>query len=506
MTDITPIHVTTAIIGAGFGGIGAAIRLKKTGDHDFLVFERATEVGGTWQANTYPGAQCDIPSVLYSFSFAPNPNWTRLYPLQSELKAYIERCATEAELWPHIRLSHDVTAAQWDDAAQLWRITAAGNSFTATFLIAATGPFSEPSIPDLPGLEQFTGPVFHSAQWRHDVDLRGRAVGVIGTGASAVQFVPQLQPEAAKLVLFQRTPTWILPHPDRPVSPAIRALFSKLPSVQRTLRAMVSLLQEAMVPGLVYNPALLRPMEAFGRWHLRRQIADADQRAKLTPQYAFGCKRPTFSNTYYPALAAPNAEVETQGIRRVTATGIETVRGTHHRLNAIVFGTGFKLAHNEGFTRIRGRDGKTLAEAWEGGEMKAHLGTAVAGFPNLFMILGPNSVVYTSQVVTIESQLDFILSAIGQARRNGIRSIEVSAQAQQAFTDTVDRRLATSVWNTGGCSSYYLSPSGRNFTFWPGFVFTFARRMHRADLDEFDVRFGSALPASSDCSESVMGR
>jgi cation diffusion facilitator CzcD-associated flavoprotein CzcO len=497
MAETIPTHVGTAIIGTGFGGVGAAIRLKEAGDDDFLLFERASEVGGTWQANTYPGAQCDIPSALYSFSFAPNPDWTRLYPLQSEIKAYIERCVDDAAIRHHIRFRHDVTAADWDDLAQVWRISAAGRSFTAKVLIAAMGPFSEPSIPKLTGLEDFSGPAFHSAQWRHDVDLRGRAVGVIGTGASAVQFVPRIQPEASKLVLFQRTPTWILPHPDRPINPAVRRLFRRAPIVQRLLRSLIGLSQEALVPGLVYRPALVRPMGLAGKWHLRRQVADRTLRTKLMPQYAFGCKRPTFSNAYYPALTADNTTVETSGIRRVTADGIETADGTHHRLDAIVFGTGFTIGDNEAFTRIRGRDGRSLAEVWAGGEMKAHLGTTISGFPNFFMILGPNSVVYTSQVVTIEAQVDFIVDAVTTMRQRGIRSIDVTEAVQQDFVDTVDRRLATSVWNTGGCRSYYLSAAGRNVTFWPGFVFTFTRRMRRIDLKEFDIRKAPSRPVDA---------
>ena len=503
MSQTAITHVTTAIIGSGFGGICAAIRLKESGDDDFLVFERSYEIGGTWQANTYPGAQCDIPSVLYSYSFAPNPNWTRLYPLQGELKAYIERCVDDAAIRPHLRVDHEVTRAEWDDLAQVWQIVAGGSHFTSTFLIGAMGPFSEPSTPDLPGLENFRGEAFHSAEWDHTAELRGRAVGVVGTGASAVQFVPQLQPDVSKLVLFQRTPTWILPHPDRPVDPRVRRLFRRFPIVQRLFRSAWSVLQEMMVPGLVYQPALLRPMAAVGRWHLRRQVRDRDLRAKLTPRYAFGCKRPTFSNRYYPALTSDNAVVETAGIRRVTADGIETVDGTHHQLDAIVFGTGFKLTQNEGFTRIRGCDGRSLAEVWENGEMTAHLGTSVSGFPNFFMILGPNSVVYTSQIVTIEAQVDFIMDAMRQMRHNGIRSIDVSAETQRRFIADVDRGLAHSVWNTGGCRSYYLSPSGRNFTFWPGFVFTFQRRMRHARLKEFDIRYASSPPVEVDATLTV---
>ncbi|MEP9394851.1 NAD(P)/FAD-dependent oxidoreductase [Gordonia sp. VNK1] len=488
MADTAPHHVHVAIIGTGFGGIGAAIRLTQEGFDDFLLFERADEVGGTWQANTYPGAQCDIPSALYSFSFAPNPDWTRLYPLQEEIQAYIARCADDFGITSRIRFGHDVTHAGWDDLAQVWRLTAAGQEFTADVLVGATGPFSEPSVPAIDGLDDFAGEVFHSAQWDHSWSPEGKRVAVIGTGASAVQFVPQLQPKVKQLSLFQRTPTWIMPHPDRPVSQGVRTMFRRHPVTMRALRESCGLAQEMMVPGLVKRPGLLAPMAAVARLHLRRQVADPELRAKLTPRYAFGCKRPTFSNTFYPALAAANAEVITDGIVRVTPTGIETADGVLHEVDTIVLGTGFKLAGNEGFRRIHGADDRSLSATWEGGEMVAYMGTSVAGFPNFFQILGPNSVVYTSQVVTIEAQVDYLVDALKQMRDQGIRSIDVLPEAQERFVREVDEGLAHSVWNTGGCSSYYLSPSGRNYTFWPGFVVGFRRRMKHIRLADFTVR------------------
>ncbi|WHU47810.1 NAD(P)/FAD-dependent oxidoreductase [Gordonia sp. L191] len=484
-------HTHVAIIGTGFGGIGAGIQLGRAGFDDYLIFERADSIGGTWQANTYPGAQCDIPSALYSFSFAPNPDWSRLYPRQPEIKDYITRCADDAGVTEHIRFGHDVTSAEWDELAQVWRITAHAERdvrFTADVLVAATGPFSEPSVPDIEGLADFAGEVFHSADWDHRWQPEGKRVAVIGTGASAVQFVPQIQPRVDRLLLFQRTPTWILPHPDRPVAPAVRKVFRRFPVTLRALREACGLVQEVMVPGLVRHPWMLAPFAAAGKWNLRRQVKDPALREKLLPRYAFGCKRPTFSNTFYPALAAPNASVITAGITRVTPTGVQTADGRLHEVDTIILGTGFKLSGNEGFTRIRGRDGRSLAEVWAGGEMAAYMGTSVAGFPNMFQILGPNSVVYTSQVVTIEAQIGYLVDALRQMRTRSIRSIDVTERAQQTFVDHVDAGLARSVWNTGGCSSYYLSPSGRNCTFWPGFVFGFRRTMASIELRDFDIR------------------
>ncbi|AWK70589.1 cyclohexanone monooxygenase [Rhodococcus oxybenzonivorans] len=487
-----PVHdsrekVHVLVIGAGFGGLGTAMQLKQAGIDDFVVLDRASEVGGTWQVNTYPGAQCDIPSILYSFSFAPNPNWTRLYPLQPEIHDYLRACAEDFGIVPHLRLNCEVRDATWDDAAQVWHVTTDQGSWEARILVGAMGPFSEPAVPDLPGLDSFEGTVFHSAAWNHEHDLSGDRVAVVGTGASAVQIIPRIQPIAGSLTVFQRTPTWILPHPDQPMTGWPRTLFERIPLVQRLARTGLDLVQEAMVPGFVYRPALLKGLASLGRAHLKRQIRDPELRRKLTPTYAFGCKRPTFSNAYYPALAQPNAAVVTEGIREVRPNGIVTVDGTLHELDTIVMGTGFRLTDNPAFDVVRGRDGRTLAEAWDG-NARAYLGTTISGFPNFFMLLGPNSVTYTSQVVTIEAQVKYILSALQQMEAQGMASIDVRPEVQQAFVDDVDERLQKSVWNAGGCASYYLSGEGRNFTFYPGFNRSFRARTRRADLAKYVTR------------------
>ncbi|MEB3031885.1 flavin-containing monooxygenase [[Mycobacterium] nativiensis] len=482
-------HHQVGIIGAGFGGIGTAIRLKQSGNNDFVVLERAPEAGGTWQANTYPGAQCDIPSALYSFSFAANPDWTRLYPLQSEIKSYLEACVKRYGIAGHLRFGADVAEATWNDDSQLWHVTTAGGQrYTFSTLVAATGPFSQPNTPEFDGMDDFTGPVLHSARWDHSCDLTRKRVAVIGTGASAVQLIPQIQPAANRLVVFQRTPTWIMPHPDQPIRPSVRRAFRRWPMLQSALRRMVHLLQEMMVPALVYRPALVKPFEALGRWHLRHQVADPMLRETLTPRYAFGCKRPTFSNKYFPALAAPNTVVETAGIECITASGIKTRDGRHHELDAIILATGFNIVDNEFFTRVRGRDGRTLAETWSRDGLQTHLGTCITGFPNFYTILGPNSAIYTSQVVTIEAQVAYIMSALDLMARRNLRSIEVRDEIQQHFVNRADRILEGSVWNSGGCSSYYLGRDGRNFTFWPGFAFTFQNRMRRVRPGDFVVR------------------
>lgn len=480
-------RVRVAIIGAGFGGLGTAMMLKRAGINDFVVLERAAEVGGTWEVNTYPGAQCDIPSILYSFSFAPNPEWSRLYPLQPEIKDYLRRCTEEFGLVPHLRMEHEVLDACWDDTVQEWTVVTSEGTWQAQVLVGATGPFSEPAIPDLPGLDCFQGKVFHSAGWDHEHDLAGERVAVIGTGASGVQIIPRVQPVVGELTVFQRTPTWIMPHPDRRMTKFEQGLFKRFPIMQRVVREGLDLMQEALVPGLVHRPGLLKGMELLARAHLRRQVRDRDLRAKLTPTYAFGCKRPTFSNTYYPALTQPNVDVVTEGIEQVGENGIVTTDGTLHEVDTIIMSTGFRMTDNPVFNRIRGRGGHSLNEVWKG-DAQAFLGTTISGFPNFFFLLGPNSVVYSSQVVTIEAQVAYILSCLRQIEKQRLSSIDVRSEVQQSFVDEVEHGLRNSVWNVGGCSSYYLNDAGRNFVFYPGFNRGFRSRTRKADLADYHIR------------------
>lgn len=485
-------HARIVIIGAGFGGIGAAIRLKRAGFDDFVVLERAEDVGGTWQANTYPGAQCDIPSILYSFSFAPKADWSRLYPLQPEIQRYLASCVEDFGITPHLRLRTDVTEARWHETDQRWQVNTREGTWNAQILIGAMGPFSAPAEPALPGLDRFSGALFHSSAWDHERDLSGKRVAVIGTGASGVQIIPKLQPLAASLTVFQRTPTWIMPHPDRSMNGWPQRLFRRSALAQRAVRTGMDLLQESLVPGLVHQPALLKGMEALGRAHLYAQVRDPQLREKLTPHYSFGCKRPTFSNAYYPALASPNTEVVTSSIRDVDERGITTADGHHHELDAIVLATGFKTTDHPMFDHVHGADGQTLGEVWAG-DPQAHLGTTISGFPNFFFILGPNSVTYTSQVITIEAQVDYILSCLRAMDRRDLSSIDVTPEAQQAFVRRMDRGLRRSVWNNGGCSSYYLSETGRNFVFYPGFNRQFLARTRTVDLGDYH-----ATPAHAD--------
>jgi cation diffusion facilitator CzcD-associated flavoprotein CzcO len=483
----TGTTVRVAIIGTGFSGLCTAIELKANGIDDFVVLERADELGGTWQANTYPGAQCDIPSIIYSFSFAPNPQWTRLFPLQLEIRDYLRRCADQFDVTEHIRFRHDVLDAVWDDDTQTWILDTSHGTIHAQYLVAAVGPFSEPATPKIPGLATFEGAVFHSASWNHDEDLTGRRVAVIGTGASAVQFIPHLQRKVLHLSVFQRTPTWILPHPDQPIGPTQKAIFGRVPFTQRVVRRATNLLFESFVPGFVYRPAFLKIFEAIARTHLRHQVTDPHLRQRLTPEYHLGCKRPTLSNAYYPALTQPNVDVITDGIIEVRKNSIVTADGTEHHVDTIILGTGFQMTEHPGLGRIRGRSGDSLNQVWSG-DPKAYLGTVVSGFPNLFIPMGPNSLNYNSATVTIEAQAHYILSCIHAAEKQGIRAIDVRPEVQEAFVDRVDRRMQTSVWNSGGCGSFYLSDSGRNIAWWPWFAWQFARRTKRVDLDDFHAQ------------------
>ena len=478
-------HTRIAIVGAGFSGLCMAIRLKQEGIEDFVVLERADEVGGTWRDNTYPGCQCDIPSALYSLSFAPNPDWTRFYPRQAEIRDYLRRCAERFGVLPHIRFGHDVVGAAWDEDALRWGLETSGGSLTAEVLVGGMGGLSEPAAPEIPGLDGFEGTVFHSAVWDHDHDLSGERVAVIGTGASAVQFVPRIQPKVGKLNLFQRTPSWVMPDPDRPFRDIERRLFRKLPVTQRLLRAGIYFAHETTVLGTIVNRRLSKLFELIARRHLRRQVADPELRAKLTPGYTLGCKRITLSNTYYPALTAPNAELVTDSIREVRPHSIVTADGAEREIDTIILGTGFKVHDNPAFARVRGRNGQTLGEAWQGSP-RAYLGTAIAGFPNLFLLVGPNSAGgYNSILFTTEAHVNYVMSCLREMDEGGVEAVEVRPDVYEAFNRNAEERLRGSVWNKGGCASWYLDENGRNGVWWPGFTWRLWQRTRRFDPAEY---------------------
>ncbi|HEU4884474.1 MAG TPA: NAD(P)/FAD-dependent oxidoreductase [Longimicrobium sp.] len=476
--------VRIAIIGSGFGGLGTAIRLKQRGMDDFVVLERAGDVGGTWRDNTYPGCACDVQSHLYSFSFAPNPDWSRSFSPQPEIQSYLQRCAREYGILPHIRFHHEVTDARWDEDAQRWCIQTSRGPLTAQVLVMAAGALSDPVIPSLPGLDGFEGRAFHSARWDHAYDLRGKRVAVIGTGASAIQFIPEIQPLVAQLHVFQRTPPWILPRHQRELRPGERRLFRGVPAAQRAARGAIYVAREAMVLAF-RHPRAMRAAQRVALRHLRKSVPDPALRAKLTPDWTMGCKRVLISNDYLPALAQPNVEVVTDGIAEVRARSIVTADGAERPVDAIIFGTGFQPTDPPLARHTHGRGGRTLAQVWAGSP-RAHVGTTVAGFPNLFMLMGPNTGLgHSSVIYMIEAQIEHLLGALDHMRAHGIAAVEPRVEAQEAFIAGLDRRMTGTVWTSGGCRSWYLDATGRNSTLWPDFTWRFRRRVARFEPSEY---------------------
>ena len=485
-------HFDIAVVGTGFAGLGTAIRLKQQGTTDFVVLERGADVGGTWRDNTYPGCQCDVPSHLYSFSFAPNPKWSRAFSLQPEIWDYLRDCADRFGVRPHIRFNHAVTMASWDEAAELWRITTSGGDFTARVLVAGMGGLSEPSIPAIPGLESFKGTYFHSATWNHEHDLRGRKVAVVGTGASSIQFVPRIQPLVEELHLYQRTPPWIMPHPDRTLKSWAHRLYARVPAAQKAVRDLIYWSREGFIPFFV-NEKLAGVPRRIAMEHLKKQVADPALRARLTPNYQVGCKRILISNEYYPALQQPNVDLVTAGVKEVREHSIVGTDGTEREVDTIIFGTGFHVTDSPFAERFKGRGGRLMAEVFQGSP-QAHRGTTLAGFPNLFVLLGPNTGLgHTSVVVMVEAQIQYVLDTLKFMDRQGVTSVEVKPEAQRAFNEKIQADLKDTVWNAGGCASWYLDASGRNTTLWPTYTFRFARQMRRFDPAEYVLRSGSSV-------------
>jgi cation diffusion facilitator CzcD-associated flavoprotein CzcO len=487
-------HVRIGILGAGFGGLGMAVRLKQEGVDDFLVFEKDADVGGTWWANTYPGCQCDIPSHLYSLSYAPNPDWSRTYPLQPELRDYLRQVADRFGVRDNIRLNCEVTGAAWDEQDSSWRIETTQGEFTADVVVAAPGGLSEPSYPDIPGVDAFAGTTFHTARWNHDADLAGKRVAVIGTGASAIQVVPRIQPEVSHLDVYQRTPPWVVPHRDRPITGFERRAYRRFPALQRLVRAGVYWARELLVPGLAYNPKLMKAPERLARRHLAHQVRDPELRAKLTPDYAIGCKRILPSNHWYPALTKPNVDVVTDSIAEIRPNGIVTADGTLREVDVIVFATGFYVTDIPLAKLVTGREGRQLADVW-GRSPQAYRGTAIAGFPNLFLLVGPNvGLGHNSIVFMIEAQINYVMEALKTMRRQGAARLEVRREAMEGYNAKLQSRMGRTVWNSGGCSSWYLDATGKNTTIWPDFTWRFWLRTREFDAAAY--RLTAPRPAA----------
>jgi cation diffusion facilitator CzcD-associated flavoprotein CzcO len=474
-------ELAAVIVGAGFSGLCAGIQLRKAGIENFVILEKADGVGGTWRANTYPGAACDIPSHLYSYSFEPNPSWSRAYGGQPEILAYLEHCATKYGLRPHLQCNAKVVAARFDETRGTWSVTVEdGRVLRARALILGNGALHLPQIPDLPGLASFRGKTFHSARWDHDAPLDGKRVAVIGTGASAIQFVPQIAPRVAQLDVFQRTPPWIVPKADRPIRAAEQWAFEHVPGAHWLRRSGLYWLFESRVLGFAFAPRVNAVLEKIVLKHLERSVPDAALRAKLTPSYRLGCKRILISNDYYPALARPNVDLVTGGIERVEERGIRTRDGRLHELDAIIFGTGFRVVDYLASMKIIGTGGQDLNDVWTS-SVRNYLGINVSGFPNLFLLMGPNTGLgHNSMIFMIEAQARYAVDAIRTMHRNALATIDVRPEVEQAFRAEMTRRLSNTVW-TSGCSSWYMAPDGE-VLLWPGFTFDYWWRTRRIDL------------------------
>ncbi len=479
--------VEVVILGAGFSGIGMAIALLKAGRASFTVLEKGADVGGTWRDNHYPGAACDVPSHLYSFSFEQNPHWSRMYPTQSEIHDYLRRTADKYGVTPRIRFNTTAVHCGWDDATGMWRVrTGDGRTLTARAVVSGMGFLSRPALPQITGIDKFEGRVFHSAEWDHAYDLTGKRVAVIGTGASAIQFVPEIAPKVAQLTLFQRTPPWVMPKLDRPMRGWEKATFERFPALQNLFRQQIYARMETRAYAFTLKPEILKKAQALGLEYLEAVVPDPELRARLTPDYTIGCKRVLISNDYYPALNRPNVEVVTDGVAEATATGLKTRTGRRIEVDAIVFGTGFTVTEMLAPTEITGRDGRSLNAEWRR-DIAAYLGTTVAGYPNLFFLMGPNTGLgHNSMIYMIESQIHYVLRALDMLDAERAVALDVRPQAQAVYNAELDRRLKKTVW-ASGCKSWYVSEDGRNPTLWPGFTFEFRRRTRRVDRRAYDL-------------------
>jgi len=481
----TPAEVM--IVGAGFAGLGTAIRLREAGIENIVILERGSEVGGTWRDNQYPGAACDIPSNLYSFSFAPNPAWSRGYSGSAEILGYIRHLVERHDLHRLIRFGHTVTGLSFDEAAGLWTaVTAEGQTVRARSAVMAQGPLSNAGWPAIDGIQQYTGHKIHSARWDHGYDFRGKRVAVVGTGASAVQIVPELVKVADHVKVFQRTPAWVLPRLDYSSPAWTQSLFRRLPASQAAVRQAMFWVHETLALGLIWNTPMTRLLEAVSRRFLRHQVKDRWLRRQLTPDFRIGCKRVLMSSDYYPALQRPNCELISWPIARISERGIRSVEGIEHQVDCIVFATGFDVSRASTPFPVVGLGGRKLAQDWARGA-QAYKSVSVGGYPNLFFTFGPNSGPgHNSALVYMESQIDYIVRGIGHLLHRDLKSMDVRAEVQARYNRRIQKRLSRTNWNSG-CKSWYLTDDGYNATMFPGFATQYRRQMKRFALRDYET-------------------
>jgi cation diffusion facilitator CzcD-associated flavoprotein CzcO len=478
--------VEVAIVGSGFSGICMGVLLREAGIESFVLLESGDDVGGTWRENTYPGAACDVPSHLYSFSFAPNPRWSRAYSPQGEILEYLRRTALQYGVTPHVRFGSFVDAADFDEASGRWTVrTRDGHVVRARSFVLGNGALHLPSLPDIRGRESYTGRACHTAKWDHSLDLTGKTVGVIGTGASAIQVVPAIAPKVKKLHLFQRTPAWVAPRNDHAYSERAKELLSRHPHAHKLLRGAIYTRAEATALAFL-EPRAMKPLEWLAKRHIEAQVRDPALRKALTPKYRMGCKRILVSDDYYPAVCRPNVELVTTGIDHIEAAGVATVDGVVRPLDVLVYATGFDVAGYLSPISITGLGDRSLADTWQRSP-SAYLGITMSGFPNMFALMGPNTGLgHNSMIYMIEAQARYAVQGIRAIRDRKLRYLDVREDVQREFTAEVDEKMKKTVWATG-CTSWYLAGGGRNSTLWPGFTFDYARRTRKLDLDAFTM-------------------
>jgi cation diffusion facilitator CzcD-associated flavoprotein CzcO len=483
------IKVDVLIVGGGFSGLCMAIQLLEAGMNSFLLIEKSDDIGGTWYDNRYPGCACDIPSHLYSFSFEPSPEWSRMYPGQREIHDYLKRCVQRYELAPHIRLNTRFHEAVWNESEGVWHAAAGeGVRIQARVLVSGIGALHVPQYPKLKGIDSFSGPKFHSSNWNHNVGLDGKNVAVVGTGASAIQFVPQIAPRAGKLYLFQRTPPWIVPRMDFAIAEKWKQRFRRFPLMMRAFRQLIFWRQEFRVLGFLGNRFVRGKATEIAIHHLEKQIVDPKMRAALKPNYELGCKRVLVSDDYYPALTRPNVELVTNGIAEVCEHSIVTEDGVERPIDVLIFGTGFRATEPLIGIRIVGRGGVEIHDAWRE-RMSAYLGVTVSGFPNLFLLLGPNTGLgHNSVVLMIEAQVRYTMSCLRLMKRRKRHILEVRPERQKQFVTDIHRRLESTVWQSGGCRSWYQDQrTGENTAIWPGSVVAYERRTRSASPADYEL-------------------
>ncbi|WP_433645792.1 flavin-containing monooxygenase [Leucobacter sp. W1038] len=469
-------RVRVLIVGSGFSGLGMAIKLKQEGESSFVLIERESSFGGSWRDNTYPGAACDIQSHLYSYSFMPNPNWSRVYAPQPEILGYMADCVERGGITNHLRFNTALERATWNEEEKLWVVQTSQGDYLAEILIAASGHLSDPKFPNIPGIHDFTGTTFHSARWNHDVDLEGKRVGVLGTGASAIQIVPEVAKISGNLTVFQRSAPYVVPRMDREYSAAEQRMFERMPELMQEVRQELFWANEARFPQRKGIETFINRVRNLALDHLSAQVENRELREKLTPDYELGCKRLLISNVYYPTFLRENVALETTGIDRIEGSDVVLVDGTRTELDVLIVSTGFEASDLPISHLLYGVDGELLADRWASGG-QAYACSTVNGFPNLFIMNGPNSGLGAGSIIfVIECQIEYILGALRELTERGASRIEVSREAEEEFVAMVEAKASDTVWTQGGCKSWYVDPrNGRLTTIWPDFMTHFRR-------------------------------